>query len=377
MKVILRSTLFFLLTIPFAQAQITITSAYFPAVGDTLKTATDNLPDGIDLGNPGGPQTWDFTSLQAPFTSNTLFLDPSVGGAFSSFLNADLMVLLAGDNETYFNVTSNRLEYLGYYGSDPIGLGLSLVVRYSPVLVERRAPLNYQNAYESTANLLLPFSADDIPGGFLDSLPITPDSFRIRVNIARSDEVDAFGTVKLPGTSFQVLRMKRIDVNTTRLDAKLPFVEWTDITELVPENPFLGELTTVSYYFFSNQAKEPIAVVTVNPDTEEPQRVDFKVGDEVINSSLTMTNIQPSLFAFPNPSYGEVRFDFQNLATGNYRIKIYNILGMEVWQKEFWVAGNKSIKVNLDQLRKGTYLYSLVNSKGKTLATKRLMIVRP
>ena len=377
MKAFLRVVFFLLLTAVWAKGQITITSTYFPAVGDTLRTATDNLPDGIDLQNPGGPQTWAFTSLQAPFTANTHFLDASTGGAFSSFLNADLMVLLPGNSEAYYNLTNNKLEYLGYYGTDPIGLGLNLVVRYSPPLIDRRAPLNYQNSYETTSNLLLPFAADDIPGGFLDSLPISPDSFRIRVNIARSEEVDAFGTVKLPGSSFEVLRMKRTDVNQTRVDAKLPFINWTDVTDLIPDNPLLGEITTVSYLYYSKLVKEPIAVVSVNPDTEEPASVQFRVGEDVINSGISASSQLPSIFAFPNPSYGDVRFDFQNLAAGNYQIKIYNILGMEVWQKEFWVAGNKSLKVNLDTLRKGTYLYSLVNSKGKTLATKRLMIVRP
>lgn len=359
------------------QAQITVTSAYFPAIGDTLKTGTDNLPSGIDLGNPGGPQTWNFSSLQAPFTNNTAYLNAEDGGAFSSFLSSDLMVELPGQSEAYYNLTANKLEYLGYYGTDPIGLGINLVVRYSPPLVERRAPLNYQNVYESTANLLLPFSADDIPGGFLDSLPISPDSFRIRVNIVRSDEVDAFGTLIIPNGSYEVLRVKRIDVNQTRLDAKLPFISWQDVTDLIPENPLLGELTTQSYFYYSNQSKEPIAVVTVNPDTGAPTRVEYKVGDEVINSSFALSNQQPSLMAFPNPSYGDVRFDFQNLRPGNYTIKIYNILGQEVWEKDIWVSGVKSYRADLGSLRKGTYLYSLVDSRGKTLATKRLMIVTP
>ncbi|HQW03874.1 MAG TPA: hypothetical protein PLR30_15405, partial [Saprospiraceae bacterium] len=46
-------------------AQITITNATFPAAGDTLKTATDLAPAGIVMTSPGGPQTWDFTSLNA------------------------------------------------------------------------------------------------------------------------------------------------------------------------------------------------------------------------------------------------------------------------------------------------------------------------
>ena len=367
----------FFLAFSWAHAQITISSDYFPAIGDTLKTATDNLPEGIDIGTPGGPQTWNFTTLQAPFTLNTTFLDATTGGAYSSFLDADLMVQLTAGSEAYYNLTTSKLEYLGYYGSDPLGLGLEIVARYSPPLIERRAPLNYQNSYESTGDLLLPFSADDIPGGFLDSLPITPDSFRLRINTVRTEEMDAFGTIQIPGGSYEVLRMKRIDVSQNRLDAKLPFINWIDVTDLIQENPFFGEITTTSYHYFSNLSKEPIAVVTTDSDTEEPNRVEFKVVDNIINTNLSLSNQQPSLFAFPNPSYGDLRFDFQNLRPGNYAIKIYNILGMEVWKKEFWVAGNRSIKVNLGQLRKGTYLYSLVNAKGKTLATKRLLIVRP
>lgn len=372
-------TAFFALFLACAglSAQITVTSAYFPAIGDTLKTAADNLPSGINPGNPGGPQTWDFSSLQGPFTTNTVYLDAEQGGAFSSFLNAQLMVELPGEAEGYYGLSSTKFEYLGYYGADPLGLGINLVVRYSPPLIERRAPLNYQNTYETTSNLTIPFSADDIPGSFLDSLPISPDSFRIRVNIVRTDEVDAFGTLTIPGGTFDVLRMKRTDVNTTRLDAKLPFVNWVDVTDLIPDNPLFDTLTTQSFHFYSNQSKEPVAVVTVNPDDGNITRAEFKVVDENINSTRNLTSQQPSIMASPNPSYGDVRFDFQNLSPGNYKIKIYNILGTEVWQKDVWVSGIKSIRVNLGNLRKGAYLYSLVDSKGKTLVTRRLLIVSP
>lgn len=372
-------TTFFALFLSFSglTAQITVTSAYFPAIGDTLKTAADNLPSGIDLGNPGGPQTWDFSSLQGPFTTNTVYRDAQQGGAFSSFLNAQLMVELPAEAEAFYSLSSTKFEYLGYYGTDPLGLGINLVVRYSPPLIERRAPLNYQNEYETTSNLLLPFSADDIPGGFLDSLPISPDSFRIRVNTVRTDVVDAYGTLIIPGGTFQVLRVKRTDVNQTRLDAKLPFVNWIDVTDLVPSNPLLGQLTTESYFFYSNLSKEPVAVVSVNPDDGSITRAEFKVVDENINSTRNLTSQQPSIMASPNPSYGDVRFDFQNLSPGNYKIKIYNILGTEVWQKDVWVSGIRSIRVNLGNLRKGTYLYSLVDSKGKTLVTRRLLIVSP
>ncbi|MCB0623208.1 MAG: T9SS type A sorting domain-containing protein, partial [Saprospiraceae bacterium] len=97
----------------------------------------------------------------------------------------------------------------------------------------------------------------------------------------------------------------------------------------------------------------------------------------VINQTVDLGAVQPILFAYPNPAIEEVRFDFNGLLPGNYDLKIYNILGQLVWERNFWLAGNRTEKVNLARLRKGTYLYSLVDSNGKTLATKRLMIVRP
>ena len=37
----------------------------------------------------------------------------------------------------------------------------------------------------------------------------------------------------------------------------------------------------------------------------------------------------------------------------------------------------KTIKLDISKLRKGTYLYSLTDAKGKTIATRRLMVIRP
>ncbi|MCB0598025.1 MAG: T9SS type A sorting domain-containing protein, partial [Phaeodactylibacter sp.] len=69
--------------------------------------------------------------------------------------------------------------------------------------------------------------------------------------------------------------------------------------------------------------------------------------------------------------------EFTNLAPGRYKLKIHNILGIEEWRKTYQISGNHTEKVDISSLRKGTYLYSLVDDRGKTITTRRLIVVRP
>ncbi|MDV7394326.1 hypothetical protein RZS08_23290, partial [Arthrospira platensis SPKY1] len=129
----------------------------------------------------------------------------------------------------------------------------------------------------------VPFSADDVPGGILNNLPITPDSLRIRINTQRTDEVDAWGTLTIPGGIYDVLREKRTELRQTRIDAKIGFFPaWVDVTDIFVELlslPGLGSLTQESYYFWSNEALEPIAVLSLSPATGEVQSVEYKANN--------------------------------------------------------------------------------------------------
>jgi hypothetical protein len=66
-----------------------------------------------------------------------------------------------------------------------------------------------------------------------------------------------------------------------------------------------------------------------------------------------------------------------NLPSGIYKVKILNILGVELWSKSYDVQGDFMAQVDISKLRKGTYLYSLVSESGKTISTKRLIVMRP
>jgi len=364
------------------QAQITVTNAMFPQAGDTLYTAIDNMPTGISITPSGGPQSWNFAGLQAPFTRQNIVRAASTGSAAGYFPSADVLLSLGNTGEGYFNVTSTRFELVGFSGTDPIGQGVQVQARYNPAEVYRRAPMNAFDVNQNQSALLVAFSAEDLPSAILDLLPITPDSLRIRLNSNRVDVVDAWGTLTIPGGIYDVLREKRTQYRDVRLDVKVGFFPWQDITEIVIQLAGiegiaeLGKDTIVTYNFFSNEAKEPIAIVTMNDAGTAPETVEYKA-KEIVSNVQNTSGLKPGVYAFPNPAIVSVRFEFSNLPKGEYTLRIFNVLGEEVMKKRYYVNGSRIEKVDISQLRKGAYLYSLVNDRGKTLVTKRLVVVRP
>jgi len=363
------------------QSQITVGSETFPQLGDTLYTKTDNLPSNINLLTPGEDLSWNFSSLQSPFTSEIVMESPQQGQGSSFFPDADMMINLGNLGESYYRVDDSHYELLGSYGSDPSGFGLELATIFSEPLIERSAPLNYLDQHLHQTNLNLPFSWDDIPSSITDSLnlPFTPDSLKLILDIQRTDEVDAWGTLTIPGGIYDILREKRIRISEIELWAKIPVFNWQNVTETILGLTGFEELkpdTTVTYNFFSNDAKEPIAVVTVQGEEEAVSNVEYKSND-LTSHVQSAHRLKPTIYAYPNPAIVNVRFEFSNLAPGNYDLVIYNILGREVWKKKYFINGNKTEKVNISRLKKGTYLYSLKSHDGRTITTRRLIVVRP
>ncbi|MFK8103624.1 MAG: T9SS type A sorting domain-containing protein [Saprospiraceae bacterium] len=382
MKKDLLFTALFSLLFVAVQGQITITNAIFPDANDVVTTGTDNFPS-IELGEPGENKIWDFSGLETVFTNDVTYKMAQEGNAFSVFPEAELVIQLAnGVGETYFDVTDTEVALLGYTGGDPIGLGLDIQALFSPTAIQLRAPMNYQDNNTDISKSSIAFAWEDLPEVLTDSLNLafTPDSIRIDLDSKRVDEIDAWGELTLPVGTFDVLRERRFEERETSLWAKVGigiFSTWINISDVLPgANQLLGKDTTLTYNFFTNTTKEPVAVVRVNKDSEEVERVEYKA-DEELTSTKDLYPTKPNVFAHPNPAIEDVRFEFTNLKPGQYTLKIYNILGLSVWEQNYDALGIQSVYLNLAEFRKGTYLYSLIDQSGKTLMTKRLMVIRP
>ncbi|MCB0638156.1 MAG: hypothetical protein KDC54_16115, partial [Lewinella sp.] len=285
--------------------QISLDASYFPVPGDTLRTATALNPGMIDIGVAGSGQTWDFSMLQADATLERAVTAASAGQGSSAFPNATLLVEQTNGAEGYYQSTENSFSIIGYFGVDPLGQGFEVSAPFSPAYVERWAPLDFLDLNGNDAALQFDAAVEDIPGNLFDGLEIVPDSIRLAVSTDRTDLVDAWGTMTLPGgASYEVLRERRLEYREVLLYAKVGGLPWFDITTIalaaLPIDE-LGRDTVMSYYFWSSEAKEPVAVVTSDATGENIQSVTYKYDAEVV--SATTSNrppAEPSVRAYPN-----------------------------------------------------------------------------
>lgn len=378
-----------------AAAQITIPATTFPVVGDTFRYAIDLDPSAAInfITPPGGNQNWDFSGLKFSQTNRTVFLSPNSGSNPAAFPGADLLTKVQGGSESYFNSTATKVELMGFVGGGAVPFAPNAIGRFSPALIDRRAPLTYGSANVQSSNLLIPFSVDDLPP-FFDSLIATVpggqfiDSIRVNVQFDQADTVDAWGTLKIPSmsTPLPVLREKQVEKSATRMEAKVglppPFGGWIDISGFLGgsgfEN-FLGSDSSVTFRFLSNVHKEELVAVTANFALDTIQSVRFK-NIALLTSTPDVPDAAPgtaSIQASPNPAIQWVQFECNNLPSDEYTLKIFNIVGKVVWKDTFQAAGRRQVTVNLEDFAKGTYLYSLANRKGIIIGTKRLVVLKP
>lgn len=361
----------------FLSAQITLESTdYFPEAGDTLSTRFSTSAEGFSISAPGGDQTWDFSSL-VDGTPRTRIIE-SIDAAPNpeAFSTANIYIETIGGGGGYYRSTSDAFSIIGFDGEDPIGQGLEVETPFSPPYVERWGSLNFFDLNNLNSALTVTTATDDIPGNIFDGLPITPDSIRIKVQMDRVDLVDGWGSISIPGGTYDVLREKRIEIRDVRLEVKVSLFPWADITDAAIESLPIDQLgvdTMVSYSFWSKETKEPIAIISTNPDETIITSIEYKFID-VISATDEVENAPPNLSVYPNPAATKTQFKFSNLPAGIYKLDIYNLTGRVVISKQYYINNDRSETIDLSPLHKGMYIYRLSNQDGKNLATNRLII---
>ena len=317
-----------------AMAQITITNSVFPAVGDTLRYAFGNQPGAINqiFTPPGGGQQWDLSNLQPTQFWNQIMKNPQTGTASGSFPGASILYNpLNSSNQVYLQVTGNQVLNMGYFGLDELGLGLTLLFKKVPALEESWAPVNFFDIHQSASNVLTAFDAPIAPPILINLVP-TADSFRIRVTYQRLGVVDAWGSLAIPGGTFDVLRKKQTEYKSTAVDVKVAPLGWIDIStiggqQLLP----LGTDTITTFHFLNNLSKEAIAICTLNTAQNQVTGVQYKA---LPPPTATFTpTFNESLFAYPNPVQNTLYVHFTNDAGAIFQLQLINAQGRLILER--------------------------------------------
>ncbi len=376
-KLATRWGLYLLLSgLPFAtNGQVVLSGSSIPEVGDTLRQMVDNFPVGLEPGEAGGDQVWDFSTIQGLYVMETVFQPAARGRAARKFPSANSVLKLSSGLENYFQLTDEEVIELGVAGSDPIDIGMQLTGEYYPSLVGKRAHMTYGEEVRQSSSLIFPLRISQLPDTLFADFPFKPDSIRLRVQVDRTDFADAWGILLIKEQIFNVLRVRRSEVTRTRIDVKSGFFPWIDVSDIFG----IGELGTQrsnTYFFYDEYEKEPI--VTLNADKDgNVVRADYIYNEQTAADLRIAIPDERGLHVYPNPSYGLVSLNFVDLDPGRYTVKVRNILGVSKWESTFVVDGHKRTKADLSEFEPGTYLYSLLDHNNNIIMTKRLVIIRP
>ena len=291
------------------------------------------------------------------------------------FPQKDVLMQEMNGINNFFKSDGHSLEQLGAIGLDPMDMGVQTTTYYDQPLQTLHFPLKYGMSSEQTGSFSFKIAVDDLPRAVLYTLPITPDSVRYRCVVKQKKEIDGWGTLILPDNTYDVLREKNVEEKTYRVDIKVGNLPWQDITEGIDDPKIQVPQISQSYHFYSNETTSKVAIAYMKPNGVNPTVVNYTVSDP--SSTMRTASNRPDIYAYPNPAINDVRFEFSNLKPSEYVLKIYNILGVVVMEEKYELNGFKTVKLDVSKLRKGTYLYSLSDAKGKTIATRRLMVIRP
>ncbi len=340
-------------------------------VGDVLYTATDNSPR-INL-KKNKDNHWDFRRLQSGQEEMTVFLPASEGMAGGMFPSADMYYIKNG-TEYYLETKRDEIREIGIIGEMD---GFSIIAPYSPYGIYQKSKLKLNSSYSEEYEISFISTADQF--ALLDDLdlPIMPDSVRMIKKIKSRTVVDDQGEVLFPRNAYEVIRLKKIKTTEIKIEILLPdvFSKWIDITEKIPSKK-TGNKKEIIYEFIASNEKEPIVHILMDKKGERPVSATFKI--EPSENATNSAHKDKTLFVgLPNPAYGDVRVDVRGFPQDNYSIDLYNLTGKLIQSNPYEIQRDTTVTFNVSSLPRGTYFYALVNGKGETLRTKRIMVIKP
>jgi len=310
----------------------------------TVGFKVDRLPDNFDLGTASENNRWLFSSLKSATYNSYQFLSADQGRYNSNFPEAEYVVRAPNGTESYYYQDRSKWYIVGRATLKKGAI--------EPVLVFFKIPLQacypgynkrsraYGTSYEVTV------SSEELI-----------ENFVVRENYR--DSQDATGRLYLPQGIYDAYRVKREVGFQTELPAKHAPFALDGYTSYL----FVDEVTEELLMEVRLDAAEQIETITYMADES-----DVPVRPAVGPNQFTL---------YPTTSFGDIRMDFVNFEAGTYYLEVYNIIGKKLWSKSYDITDDVTIKEDLSELSKGTYVYTVLDHHRNNLVTRRLAILNP
>ncbi len=289
----------------FANAQITITSADMPAVGDSFPVRRDTMPSGFSVGQAGANRTWDFSALQPDVLDTTHAVAPSSTPYAADFPNANLALTNDFSGYLFYRNTAAALKAEGFANVDP-NLGV-VSVNFNPIPDQYRFPATYLTRFSGNTGFQEAKPYAQLPANIQSQIDaamascINPNAtvtqVRVTFTSTYKDTIDAWGKVITPLGEYDALRRKRIENTHTVIEAE---TNCLFITQWFPLVDTTG--TSTEHSWLSSITKLPLIQLGYN-DTRSITSVTYSATPPPPVAGFTWSNTTGGLVNFTNTSH--------------------------------------------------------------------------
>ncbi|MPN18495.1 hypothetical protein SDC9_165855 [bioreactor metagenome] len=167
------------------------------------------------------------------------------------------------------------------------------------------------------------------------------------------------------------IMVKMYDVATGTMGPKLNITAGTDY-DAMNYWLYLSDITLDkgSYYQVCMNTS------TLQTNSNNPVDHEFINGvylDETGNliSGVSELSLDAAVSMYPNPTSGDLNISFNNLASGNYNVVVFNTIGSVVLNQSMDVNGAVVRTINMNELPTGIYMVQVSNENGSV--TKKVI----
>ncbi len=314
---------------------------------------TDLDTNGVNEGNSGINQTWNFGSANPSGTSLLLqYVNPSTTPYATNFPSATVTLDLTSTgfgNYSYYETSSNQTQLLGYFLNDGVN---DYMYYYSNPQTVMSYPFTYNTAVTDL---------------FARTLSVTFGGVTVEMHRYGSTTItgDGYGTVITPaGTFNNVLRTVTIE-NSTDSNVYVGFP--------IPAEISHNKITTWNWI-------SPLAngvVFTIVTDSTVDGSGTYSFDKKTFYTSIT-TGIEHKkeptiLSAYPNPAKNYSTISFSPRHSGNAQVEVFDNSGKRIayWNIEATAEQSQLLRINLLSEPAGLYQVRIV--QGNEVFTSRIM----
>lgn len=107
-----------------------------------------------------------------------------------------------------------------------------------------------------------------------------------------------------------------------------------------------------------------------------PERKFSYQTEEELGQYTPCRHLLNDIYIYPNPTFDDINIRFENATDTSFKFTLLNIIGRKIWESTVNITkANDQVFLNLPELEKGVYIYSISNSKKKRIQSKRLIII--